>query len=174
MIKVTVENFDSVIKGLEEVGETVDNSSVEVGVLDVSEQEALVSKVLEHRWHREGPDAPEHWATGSQYVTWAFAARTARTLEEQVLDQVVDGLLDQNVTGDEFWNRIGRAGATTMKQIIRGIQTPGNAPATVERKGFNNPLIDTGGMLGSVTWKVKQKNEPVESYPKNIPPMGGA
>lgn len=44
--------------------------------------------------------------------------------------------------------------------VINDIQTcidelmfPPNAPSTIKRKGFNNPLIDTGTMRDTVTWR---------------------
>lgn len=42
-----------------------------------------------------------------------------------------------------------------VKQAIRDVSTPPNAPSTVRRKGANNPLIDTGRMRASVDYKVE-------------------
>jgi hypothetical protein len=41
-----------------------------------------------------------------------------------------------------------------LVESINEFTTPGNAPSTIRRKGFNKPLVDTGNMLNSVTSKV--------------------
>lgn len=41
--------------------------------------------------------------------------------------------------------------------IASGSATPENAPATVARKGSSTPLVDTGRLLGSITWAVRPK-----------------
>jgi hypothetical protein len=47
--------------------------------------------------------------------------------------------------------------------MVKGLQneiiawdTPPNSPQTVEAKGFNDPLINTGKMLESVDFKVER------------------
>ena len=42
----------------------------------------------------------------------------------------------------------------TIQDTIRKVNAPPNAPATIARKGSSNPLIDTGFMRQSVTYKV--------------------
>jgi hypothetical protein len=44
-----------------------------------------------------------------------------------------------------------------LQQSIRDLVSPPLAPSTVERKGFDKPLIDTGHMLDSVGHEVKMK-----------------
>jgi len=41
-----------------------------------------------------------------------------------------------------------------LRRSIRDFSSPPNAPSTIARKGFNNPLIDTSTMLKSATFKV--------------------
>jgi len=40
-----------------------------------------------------------------------------------------------------------------LKDYIRIWTYPPNAPSTVKKKGFNNPLVDTGRMMNSVDWR---------------------
>lgn len=40
-----------------------------------------------------------------------------------------------------------------LKDYIKIWTYPPNAPATVAKKGFNDPLVDTGRMMNSVDWK---------------------
>lgn len=53
--------------------------------------------------------------------------------------------------------RIGRMGETRVKdEIINGQFAP-NAPFTVNKKGSSKPLIDSGKMRSSVTYKVRMQ-----------------
>lgn len=40
-----------------------------------------------------------------------------------------------------------------IQRSINELMFPPNAPSTVKRKGFNNPLVDTGTMRDTVTWR---------------------
>jgi hypothetical protein len=41
-----------------------------------------------------------------------------------------------------------------LQASIKALKSPANAPSTVRRKGFDQPLIDTGVMWNSVDYKV--------------------
>lgn len=61
-------------------------------------------------------------------------------------------------TGYSARNALDMAGekmASQMQIEIKNMETPPNAPRTIERKGFDKPLIDTGHMLNSVSHEVK-------------------
>lgn len=45
---------------------------------------------------------------------------------------------------DSMLNQIGTEAATQYKNIIEEIKSPSNAPATINKKGFDNPMIETG------------------------------
>ena len=40
-----------------------------------------------------------------------------------------------------------------LKDYIKIWTYPPNAPSTIARKGFNDPLVDTGRMMNSVDWR---------------------
>ena len=46
-----------------------------------------------------------------------------------------------------------------LKSSIVGWQDPPNAPITVAKKGFNKPLVDTGDMLRSTTYRVQMEGD---------------
>ena len=52
-------------------------------------------------------------------------------------------------------NMVGAAIKSDLQQAIVEFSTPPNAPSTIAKKGFNDPLIDSGHMLNSVDWEVK-------------------
>ncbi len=69
------------------------------------------------------------------------------------LDQVLvatDGVVTEQVA-----NQVGAIAAGEIQQEIVDLKEPPNAPYTLERKGSSNPLVDTGKMRLSVTWKAK-------------------
>lgn len=47
-------------------------------------------------------------------------------------------------------DRIGNVGVAVIRKAIRSRDYTPNAPATIERKGSDNPLVDTGQMAQSV------------------------
>lgn len=57
-------------------------------------------------------------------------------------------------TAEQLLNRLGvECTADIVKASIR-LNTPKNRPVTVERKGFNNPLVDTGELQKKATFKI--------------------
>lgn len=56
-----------------------------------------------------------------------------------------------------LYNAAGLSAETSIKKAIVDLQDPPNSPITVAAKGFNNPLIETGHMLQSVTYVVRDR-----------------
>lgn len=54
---------------------------------------------------------------------------------------------------DHILRELGEVAESIIRQAIWNIQDPPNAPSTISKKGFNNPLIDTGEMVRSVQWR---------------------
>jgi hypothetical protein len=51
-------------------------------------------------------------------------------------------------------NKTGQAISGQLRQSIQDTNTPPLKPATIRRKGFAKPLVDTGHMLNSVDYEV--------------------
>lgn len=51
--------------------------------------------------------------------------------------------------------QVGQAVAGQLRQSIVDTNDPPLAPATIRRKGFAKPLVDTGLMLNSIDYEVK-------------------
>lgn len=49
-----------------------------------------------------------------------------------------------------------RAAADVKRRITSGNNFVPNAPATIARKGSSRPLVDTGRLLGSISYEVKE------------------
>jgi len=56
---------------------------------------------------------------------------------------------------DDEANKIGLKAVAAIQQKINDISSPPNSEATIQRKGFNNPLIESGVMKQSITFKVR-------------------
>lgn len=65
-------------------------------------------------------------------------------------------VIDQKITLDVAFNRIGLGITGMIQQKIRQIRTPPNSPVTIARKGSSKPLIDFGQMIASVRHVVKK------------------
>ena len=50
--------------------------------------------------------------------------------------------------------RCGVVGQGVLQRQIVLLKEPPNAPATIALKGSSNPLLDTGVLLGSATYRV--------------------
>lgn len=68
-----------------------------------------------------------------------------------VARRVIAGTLTKN----QALNQLGKTGVDLVKQSAIGLKDPPNAEVTVSRKGSSNPLVDTGEMVGAITWKVE-------------------
>jgi bifunctional DNA-binding transcriptional regulator/antitoxin component of YhaV-PrlF toxin-antitoxin module len=53
-----------------------------------------------------------------------------------------------------LWERLGALMVADIQEAITDLDTPPNAPATIAKKGSSNPLIDTGGLRGRITYRV--------------------
>lgn len=51
-------------------------------------------------------------------------------------------------------SKLGIMAQGDVQQSITSLSSPPNSSTTIELKGSSNPLIDSGEMLGAVTWKV--------------------
>lgn len=70
---------------------------------------------------------------------------------ESVLPTVLDGSVDSN----RFLEMVGLILSSDIKDFAASLDSLPNHPFTTERKGSSNPLVDTGDMIGSITYKVE-------------------
>ena len=52
------------------------------------------------------------------------------------------------------WEQLGLLVQAAIQRRVVELRTPPNAPATIKAKKSSNPLIDTGLLLTSVTWRL--------------------
>ena len=98
------------------------------------------------RLDESGPEIPER-----PFFRQAIR-RIESGLSETLAGQVENGRLDPAAAG-----RVGAWASAIVQDSIVRLRTPPNSPATIARKRSSNPLIDTGHMRQSVTWKVNEQ-----------------
>lgn len=65
---------------------------------------------------------------------------TGETLFKTGVNDIINGSWDINL----LLNKIGIEAATQYKNMIEEIKSPANAQKTIDKKGFDNPMIETG------------------------------
>lgn len=63
-------------------------------------------------------------------------------------------LVKGKLTAKELYDQLGARIAKDIQKTMRKLSSPPNSPLTISMKGSNNPLIDSGRLRRSVTWKV--------------------
>ena len=71
------------------------------------------------------------------------------------VEKSLKSFLNGNLSEDKFLEVIGKSMATKIKTYARDLNSPANASVTSEAKGTKDPLMDTGQMIESITWRVK-------------------
>jgi hypothetical protein len=99
-------------------------------------KETTVIKIPERSWLRSGYDEN--------------IDKIARKIEEMVPD-VIEG----NVNPKFFMDAIGMEFAGLIQKKMRDLKNPPNSQMTVEMKGSNNPLIDTGRLVGAIRHEIE-------------------
>lgn len=69
-------------------------------------------------------------------------------------DAIARLLVRNNYDAAQTLGQVGEAVAGQLRQSIVDLTEPPLADATIRRKGFSKPLIDTGHMLASVSYEV--------------------
>jgi hypothetical protein len=68
---------------------------------------------------------------------------------------IADLLVANKYDGRKTMAQVGEAIAGQLRESITTFSTPANAPSTIARKGFDKPLVETGHLLASVSYEVK-------------------
>lgn len=71
------------------------------------------------------------------------------------VERAISQLLNGKMSEQEFLDMAGRMLATKIKTYARDLDSPPNSNATILAKGTDNPLVKTGGMINSISWRVE-------------------
>lgn len=146
----------------------LDGKTVSVGVLGGGEQAWLASiheygcriKVTDRMrayLHKTGLHLK---ATTTHIVIpeRAFLRNGYDESKDEVLDkceQTIADVIGGTMSADQFCELVGLLLKGKIQDYARNLDSPPNHPYTVENKGSSNPLVDTGDMIGAISYKVE-------------------
>lgn len=81
-----------------------------------------------------------------------------RRLAEVMLPRVLSGDMEMRV----LLEQMGSLAEGHVKQYMTDLRTPPNAQSTVDKKGSDNPLIDTGALRQSIRYVIDDSTDPLE------------
>lgn len=91
----------------------------------------------------------------------------AVTDNKKLVDSALKNIANHLLTGrkdaleknlNQVLTQIGRSAKKNIKDTIKnGSQEPGNAQTTIDKKGFDHPLFETGLLLDSVEYQVSKE-----------------
>jgi hypothetical protein len=96
---------------------------------------------------------------GKEYIGWAFMQRAAARFQEEELPKLLQEwstAISGETTSRSKIQEFGARLVEMIKQEIIKTTTPPLARATVMRKGHEKPLVDTGEMLNSVSYVIRE------------------
>jgi hypothetical protein len=71
---------------------------------------------------------------------------------EYLLSQV----LELKISGKTALELIGASVTTKIQDFLVELKEPPLAESTIRAKGSSNPLVDTGQLMNSITWKITE------------------
>ena len=120
-------------------------------VLDASAGKKRIFALLEH-------GAPGRNIPPRPVIRPALARESAREGAAAGLRQAMAAAREGSMEGvSEGLAAAGAAGAEAIRAYIDAGVPPPNAPPTVARKGFNQPLVDTGELYSAFTYSIRKK-----------------
>ena len=80
-----------------------------------------------------------------------------------LIKKLIRAVREGKIPFEQAANILGAKAAAIMKNTIRDLKEPPNAPYTVAKKKSANPLVDTGLLMQSVTWEIRKPEKHVEN-----------
>lgn len=144
------------------------NRNIEAGVLEDGEQ-AMIAHVHEYgisitvtprmRAYLHYMDIHLREDTTSINIPERSFIRSTADQEMGKVYEKISNLLpevvDNNMDAETFLEMIGLELEGKIKDKIVEISDPPNSDVTVEQKGSSNPLVDTGGLVASISHRAK-------------------
>lgn len=135
------------MKFLDKLKSLPDKVEVEVGIFNnVSYPKNSIPVVKVAKWNKEGTSKipKRDFFEPCLKDFKKYTKESAKKFQKKL----IKGIIDENIIDE-----LGITAANRLRQSVIDFKDPPNAPSTIKRKGFNNPLIETGLMRDSITWK---------------------
>lgn len=76
--------------------------------------------------------------------------------KQDIVDTIAHGITN-DLPLEQVLEQVGAFAAGAVQQYMTDLRTPPNSAYTIAQKGSSNPLIDTGALRASVTYKVSNE-----------------
>ena len=134
------------------------NQEIQVGIVEPTyygpdNDNLSVAQVWQ--WQEEG--LPAQNIPTRPAIRVGFMAPIKKGSYDKMFAESMQRIASGNSTFKQEYTRIGVQAKSDLKQAVADWDTPRNAPLTVELKGFDNPLIDSGLLYESIDFKVDKK-----------------
>jgi len=83
-----------------------------------------------------------------------FTFEKNKSVYERLLTNIVNDIVYDRVDLDYAYNALGERVSRDIKREIKEWKDPPNAASTIAKKGRDDPLVDTGDMMRSVSYKL--------------------
>lgn len=107
------------------------------------------------QWQEEG--VPAQNIPTRPAIRVGFMTPIKKGSYDKMFAESMQRIASGNSTFKQEYTRIGVQAKVDLKKAVADWDTPRNAPYTVELKGFDNPLIDSGLLYESIDFKVDKK-----------------
>ena len=74
-----------------------------------------------------------------------------------IAKRFMKGINSGKIDADTVLRQMGVVAAGQLQIAIKDLTDPPNSPITISMKGSSNPLVDTGLLVGSVTWVIREE-----------------
>ncbi len=126
---------------------------VEVGIFSGSNREDDTPMLMIAFVHEFGmQNIPER-----SYLRAGFDANLDKIQRE--FEFLLSQVLELKITGKSALDLIGASVTTKIQDFLVELKEPPLAESTIRAKGSSNPLIDTGQLMNSITWKITEVSE---------------
>jgi len=107
------------------------------------------------QWQEEG--LPSQNIPTRPAIRVGFMAPIKKGSYDKMFAESMQRIAEGKSTFKQEYTKIGMKARADLKQSVADWDTPRNAPLTIELKGFDNPLIDSGLLYESIDFKVEQR-----------------
>lgn len=121
-------------------------SAIEVGIFGESGSEILLRATV-NEFGAPSVNIPERSFIRAGYDRYKSTFR-------QEMISIIPAVVQGRISAERVLDILGESFVTKIRQYLIELDTPPNAESTIRKKGSSNPLIDTGQMRDSITYRV--------------------
>lgn len=110
-------------------------------------------------WQYQEEGVPAQNIPTRPAIRVGFMAPIKKGSYDKIFAESMQRIAEGKSTFKQEYTRIGVQAKVDLKKAVADWDTPRNAPLTVELKGFDNPLIDSGLLYDSIDYKVAKRGE---------------